>query len=154
MCKIWIQWTSNFFFLVTLQRLHHCDYKSMALPPPGQASGSHVTLTHLTYWIPREATQMLRCIHAWTSLLKLTPKWKKKQTNKQNKQTNNNNNNKPHTPKQGCFCYLIPNLTHKQVWAQTFKSALTKSTLFSWKLTFSDPKDLKKKDLLFSLFLD
>ena len=32
------------------------------------------------------------------------------------------------TPKQGCFCYFIPNLTPKQVWAQTFKSALTKTS--------------------------
>ena len=83
-------------------------------------------------------THMLRCTHAWTSLLKLTSKYVLSFHAK-------------NTPKQGCFCYFIPNLTPKQVWAQTLKSALTKSTPFSWKWTFSDPQDLKK-DSLFSAF--
>ena len=57
------------------------------------------------------------------------------------------------TPKQGCFCYFIRNLTPKQIWAQMFKSALTKTTPFCWKWTFSDPQDLKKKTSFSSFFL-
>ena len=90
---------------------------------------------------PRGPTQMLRCTHAWTSLLKLTPKYVLSLHAK-------------NTPKQGFFGgFFIPNLTLKQVWAQTFKSALTKISqkfwkkrptflAFSWKTAFSDPKTL------------
>ena len=76
---------------------------------------------------PRGATQMLRCTHAWKSLQNLTPKHVLSFHAK-------------NTPKQGCFCYFIPNLTPKQVWAHDFYSALTKTTPFFLNGHFQIPK--------------
>ena len=79
-------------------------------------------------------TQMLRCTHAWTSLLKLTPKHILSFHAK-------------NTPKQGCFCYFIPNLTSRRVWAlKAFKSAFTKLHLFLKKDIFRSSRFKKRLD--------
>ena len=81
-------------------------------------------------------------VNTWTSLLKLILNTfclfheKKKKT----------------TCKWGCFCYFIPNLTPKQVWAQTFKPAVTKTTPFFIKIDICKFPRLKKKTPFSSFF--